>query len=134
MYRTITFVFALFCEIVVPHSCNSDQSNSYTCIADTHHILYRAIQNIVKLDSKYFSLGCIIFIVSKISMMCDCEVNWYILCVGSLFLPGVMKLESTKFRPREVVKHVLQTFAAFLKKELTLEGDVGEDVPMEVRA
>ncbi|ONK70519.1 uncharacterized protein A4U43_C05F34540 [Asparagus officinalis] len=45
---------------------------------------------------------------------------------------GVMKLESTKFRPREVVKHVLQTFAASLKKELTLEGHVAENVPVEV--
>ena len=44
-----------------------------------------------------------------------------------------MKLESTKFRPREVVKHVLQTAAASLKKELTLEGHVAENVPIEVR-
>ncbi|XXG58346.1 hypothetical protein AAC387_Pa04g0673 [Persea americana] len=45
---------------------------------------------------------------------------------------GVMKLEATKFRPREVVKHVLQTAAASLKKELTLEGNVVDDVPVEV--
>ncbi|KAK9097929.1 hypothetical protein Syun_024974 [Stephania yunnanensis] len=45
---------------------------------------------------------------------------------------GVMKLEATKFRPREVVKHVLQTAAASLQKELTLEGHVTEDVPGEV--
>lgn len=45
---------------------------------------------------------------------------------------GVMKLESTKFRPREVVKHVLQTAAASLQKELTLEGNVADDVPIEV--
>ncbi|XP_058113845.1 histidine kinase 5-like [Magnolia sinica] len=45
---------------------------------------------------------------------------------------GVMKLEDTKFRPREVVKHVLQTAAASLQKELTLEGHVADDVPMEV--
>ncbi|KAK9130205.1 hypothetical protein Sjap_010692 [Stephania japonica] len=45
---------------------------------------------------------------------------------------GVMKLEATKFRPREVVKHVLQTAAASLQKELTLEGHVAEDVPGEV--
>nr|XP_016441802.1 PREDICTED: histidine kinase 5-like [Nicotiana tabacum] len=45
---------------------------------------------------------------------------------------GVMKLEATKFRPREVVKHVLQTAAASLQKMLTLEGHVSEDVPIEV--
>ncbi|KAK4338067.1 hypothetical protein RND71_042554 [Anisodus tanguticus] len=45
---------------------------------------------------------------------------------------GVMKLEATKFRPREVVKHVLQTAAASLQKILTLEGHIAEDVPIEV--
>ncbi|CAI9784764.1 unnamed protein product [Fraxinus pennsylvanica] len=45
---------------------------------------------------------------------------------------GVMKLEATKFRPREVVKHVLQTAAASLQKSLTLEGHVADDVPVEV--
>uniref|UniRef100_A0A1J3K529 histidine kinase n=1 Tax=Noccaea caerulescens TaxID=107243 RepID=A0A1J3K529_NOCCA len=45
---------------------------------------------------------------------------------------GVMKLEATKFRPREVVKHVLQTAAASLKKDLTLEGTITDDVPIEV--
>uniref|UniRef100_F6H9H4 histidine kinase n=1 Tax=Vitis vinifera TaxID=29760 RepID=F6H9H4_VITVI len=45
---------------------------------------------------------------------------------------GVMKLEATKFRPREVVKHVLQTAAASLQKILTLEGHVADDVPLEV--
>ncbi|OWM86856.1 hypothetical protein CDL15_Pgr015892 [Punica granatum] len=45
---------------------------------------------------------------------------------------GLMKLEATKFRPREVVKHVLQTAAASLKKMLTLEGHVSDDVPIEV--
>ncbi|XP_038712621.1 histidine kinase 5-like [Tripterygium wilfordii] len=45
---------------------------------------------------------------------------------------GVMKLEATKFRPREVVKHVLQTAAASLRKILTLEGHVADDVPIEV--
>ncbi|XP_022731224.1 histidine kinase 5-like [Durio zibethinus] len=45
---------------------------------------------------------------------------------------GVMKLETTKFRPREVVKHVLQTAAASLQKILTLEGNVADDVPIEV--
>lgn len=44
-----------------------------------------------------------------------------------------MKLEATKFRPREVVKHVLQTAAASLKKSLTLEGNITEDVPIEVK-
>ncbi|KAK9077811.1 hypothetical protein SSX86_006149 [Deinandra increscens subsp. villosa] len=46
---------------------------------------------------------------------------------------GVMKLEATKFRPREVIKHVLQTAAASLKKMLILEGHVQDDVPVEVR-
>ncbi|KAM7274783.1 hypothetical protein ACFE04_016649 [Oxalis oulophora] len=45
---------------------------------------------------------------------------------------GVMKLEATKFRPREVVRHVLQTAAASLQKILTLEGYVADDVPIEV--
>ncbi|KAI9106864.1 hypothetical protein K1719_022392 [Acacia pycnantha] len=45
---------------------------------------------------------------------------------------GAMKLEATKFRPREVVKHVLQTAAASLQKILTLEGHVADDVPIEV--
>ncbi|KAL2489894.1 Histidine kinase 5 [Forsythia ovata] len=45
---------------------------------------------------------------------------------------GVMKLEATKFRPREVVKHVLQTAAASLQKLLTLEGHIADDVPIEV--
>lgn len=44
-----------------------------------------------------------------------------------------MKLEATKFRPREVVKHVLQTSAASLQKRLTLEGQVSSDVPVEVK-
>ncbi|KAG8375361.1 hypothetical protein BUALT_Bualt10G0092100 [Buddleja alternifolia] len=45
---------------------------------------------------------------------------------------GVMKLEAAKFRPREVVKHVLQTSAASLQKILTLEGHIADDVPVEV--
>ncbi|KAL8053484.1 hypothetical protein ABFX02_05G075400 [Erythranthe guttata] len=45
---------------------------------------------------------------------------------------GVMKLEATKFRPREVVKHVLQTAAASLQKLLVLEGHIADDVPVEV--
>ena len=45
---------------------------------------------------------------------------------------GVMKLEATKFRPREVVKHVLQTAAASLQKILTSEGHIADDVPIEV--
>ncbi|CAL5332030.1 unnamed protein product [Camellia sinensis] len=44
----------------------------------------------------------------------------------------VMKLEAAKFRPREVVKHVLQTAAASLQKILTLEGHVADDVPAEL--
>ncbi|WOK95033.1 histidine kinase 5 [Canna indica] len=45
---------------------------------------------------------------------------------------GAMKLEATKFRPREVVRHVLQSAAASLKKELTLEAHVADEVPIEV--
>ncbi|KAJ4952839.1 hypothetical protein NE237_029671 [Protea cynaroides] len=45
---------------------------------------------------------------------------------------GAMKLEATKFRPREVVKHVLQTAAASLQKTLILEGNIADDVPVEV--
>ncbi|CAL5390246.1 unnamed protein product [Camellia sinensis] len=45
---------------------------------------------------------------------------------------GVMKLEAAKFRPREVVKYVLQTAATSLQKILTLEGHVADDVPAEV--
>ncbi|KAL7111273.1 hypothetical protein ACP275_05G078200 [Erythranthe tilingii] len=45
---------------------------------------------------------------------------------------GVMKLEATKFRPREVVKHVLQTASASLQKLLVLEGHIADDVPVEV--
>lgn len=48
------------------------------------------------------------------------------------FLLGVMKLEATKFRPREVVKHVLQTAAASLKKDLMLEGNIADEVPILV--
>jgi replication initiation and membrane attachment protein DnaB len=43
-----------------------------------------------------------------------------------------MKLEATKFRPREVVRHVLQTAAASLQKMLTLEGNIADDIPIEV--
>lgn len=45
---------------------------------------------------------------------------------------GVMRLEATKFRPREVVKHVLQIAAASLQKTLTLEGHITNDVPVEI--
>lgn len=41
-------------------------------------------------------------------------------------------MEATKFRPREVVRHVLQTAAASLQKMLTLEGDIADDIPIEV--
>lgn len=43
-----------------------------------------------------------------------------------------MKMEATKFRPREVVRHVLQTAATSLQKMLTLEGDIADDIPIEV--
>ncbi|KAI4970010.1 hypothetical protein ZWY2020_000924 [Hordeum vulgare] len=45
---------------------------------------------------------------------------------------GVIKLQSAIFRPREVVEHVLQTASSFMKKELTLEGRIGDDVSSEV--
>ncbi|KAH9616490.1 hypothetical protein KSS87_017356, partial [Heliosperma pusillum] len=45
---------------------------------------------------------------------------------------GVVRLEATKFRPREVVRHVLQTAATSLRKILTLEGHISDDVPIEV--
>ncbi|CAI9277619.1 unnamed protein product [Lactuca saligna] len=45
---------------------------------------------------------------------------------------GVMKLEATKFRPREVINDVVQTVAASLKKKLILEGHVADDVPLEI--
>ncbi|VAH36857.1 unnamed protein product [Triticum turgidum subsp. durum] len=47
---------------------------------------------------------------------------------------GVMKLQPAIFRPREIVKHVLQTASSFMKKELILEGCIGDDVPSEVIA
>ncbi|KAM3389966.1 hypothetical protein ACQJBY_011868 [Aegilops geniculata] len=47
---------------------------------------------------------------------------------------GVMKLQPAIFRPREIVKHVLQTASSFMTKELTLEGCIGDDVPSEVIA
>ncbi|KAL3685441.1 hypothetical protein R1sor_003463 [Riccia sorocarpa] len=47
---------------------------------------------------------------------------------------GAMKLESKKFRPREVVKHVLQmNFASVPQhKHLVLEGDIADEVPLEL--
>uniref|UniRef100_A0A3B6DKC6 histidine kinase n=3 Tax=Triticinae TaxID=1648030 RepID=A0A3B6DKC6_WHEAT len=47
---------------------------------------------------------------------------------------GIMKLQPAIFRPREVVKHVLQNASSFMKKELTLEGCIDDDVPSEVIA
>jgi hypothetical protein len=52
--------------------------------------------------------------------------------VSTFIISETMKLESTTFRPREVVKHALQTAAASLKMKLTLEGCIGSDVPVEV--
>ncbi|GJX90068.1 histidine kinase 5-like protein [Tanacetum coccineum] len=46
---------------------------------------------------------------------------------------GILNLEATKFRPREVIKHILQTSAPSLKKMLILEGYVSNDVLLEVR-
>ncbi|KAL8108762.1 hypothetical protein AgCh_025014 [Apium graveolens] len=40
---------------------------------------------------------------------------------------GVVRLKATKFRPREVVKHVLQTAAASLEKIITLEKTTESD-------
>ncbi|XP_024515454.1 histidine kinase 5 isoform X2 [Selaginella moellendorffii] len=48
---------------------------------------------------------------------------------------GAMKLEATKFRPREVLKNVLQIAAASMqKRDLNLEGFVSAEVPFEVIA
>ncbi|KAH7850704.1 hypothetical protein Vadar_001805 [Vaccinium darrowii] len=46
-------------------------------------------------------------------------------------MKGVMKLEVTKFRPREVVRHVLLTATVPLQRILTLEGHVAHDVLVE---
>lgn len=44
-----------------------------------------------------------------------------------------MKFEAKKFRPREVVKHVLQmALANTQSKNLILEGRIYDDVPLEV--
>ncbi|KAG0612313.1 hypothetical protein M758_6G017900 [Ceratodon purpureus] len=46
---------------------------------------------------------------------------------------GAMKFEAKKFRPREVVKHVLQMALANMQnKKLVLEGRIYDDVPLEV--
>lgn len=48
-------------------------------------------------------------------------------------LAGAMKFEAKKFRPREVVKHVLQMALANMQdKNLVLEGRIYDDVPLEV--
>ncbi|KAI3709182.1 hypothetical protein L2E82_38941 [Cichorium intybus] len=49
-----------------------------------------------------------------------------------LCLVGVLKLEATKFKPKEVIEYVLQTAAASLKKMLVLDGHVADDVPLEI--
>jgi len=43
-----------------------------------------------------------------------------------------MKLEATKFRPRDVVRHILQTHATPLHKILALEGNVTDDILSEL--
>ncbi|KAJ7521010.1 hypothetical protein O6H91_19G034100 [Diphasiastrum complanatum] len=51
----------------------------------------------------------------------------------SKFESGALKLEAKKFRPREVVKNVLQMAVASMQgKNLVLEGYVAEEVPIEV--
>ncbi|KAG4934151.1 hypothetical protein JHK87_048153 [Glycine soja] len=69
--------------------------------------------------------------LSKVESGAD-HLNFFPPHKTPLFSIGVMKLEATKFRPREVVKHVLQTAAASLQKILTLEGNVADDIPVEV--
>lgn len=50
-----------------------------------------------------------------------------------MVLTGVMKFEAKKFRPREVVKHVLHLGLASLhNKNLVLEGRIFDDVPLEL--
>lgn len=47
---------------------------------------------------------------------------------------GAMKLEAKKFRPRLVVRRVLQlALASVQNKNLALSGTVADDVPEEVR-
>lgn len=51
------------------------------------------------------------------------------------FFSGAMTFEEKKFRPREVVRHVLQMASASVEandKTLKLETDVSENVPLEV--
>lgn len=44
-----------------------------------------------------------------------------------------MKFEAKKFRPQEVVKHVLQmALASMQNKHLILEGRIYDNVPLEV--
>jgi hypothetical protein len=54
-------------------------------------------------------------------------------CVGLGSSTGAMKFEAKKFRPREVVKHVLQmALASMQNKNLILEARVYDDVPVDV--
>ena len=54
-------------------------------------------------------------------------------CIGLGSLTGAMKFEAKKFRPREVVKHVLQmALASMQNKNLILEARVYDDVPVDV--
>lgn len=80
---------------------------------------------------RQFPSNCLLSIFCHIQL-CPLHADFSL----TIFFPfplGVMKLEATKFRPRQVVKHVLQTAAASLQKILTLEGHVADDVPVEVR-
>ncbi len=50
-----------------------------------------------------------------------------------LFAVGALKCEAKKFRPREVVKNVLQMAHASVKsKNVAVEARINDDVPLEV--
>jgi hypothetical protein len=60
-------------------------------------------------------------------------VDWYV-SRAYLGIVGAMRLEAKKFRPRLVVKRVLQLAVASVQnKNLNLSGDVADEVPEEVR-
>uniref|UniRef100_A0ACD5UEF7 Uncharacterized protein n=1 Tax=Avena sativa TaxID=4498 RepID=A0ACD5UEF7_AVESA len=82
-----------------------------------------------KLDQEQYQLLEVMFSSGNVAMQLINDIRDL-----SKLESGVMKLEPVIFRPREVVKHVLDTASTFMKKELTLEGCVGDDVPLEVMA
>lgn len=66
---------------------------------------------------------------------CTFFVLKFTVSIGNLLFAGAMTFEAKKFRPREVVKHVVQmasTSVAADNKTLQVDADVSEDVPLEV--